>query len=244
MRGFIVLGHARWSHAFVKIHYFQHVEYEDLGSIADWAKQRHHPVSATRWHCGDTPPHLDEVDLLIIMGGPMNIYEDNLYPWLAAEKRFIAAAIAAGKRVLGVCLGAQLIADVMGAKVTANAFKEIGWFPVHKSTGANGPFAAALPESFTAFHWHGDTFNLPPGATRLAHSVACENQAFSVDDQILGLQFHLEVAPINVQTWAEQGSHELVEAPYIQSPGAMLADPEQFKQLNQLMQKLLDQFDA
>lgn len=228
----------------MKIHYLQHVDYEDLGSIESWAIQHGHPVNATRWHRGDTAPDINDFDLLIVMGGPMNIYEEQLYPWLRDEKLFLANAIAAGKYVLGVCLGAQLLADVLGGKVYPNRHKEIGWFPVQSDVNASGPFAKTLPSEFSPFHWHGDTFTLPAGATLLARSQACANQAFSVGERILGLQFHLEVTADNVRIWTEQGSHELVEAPFIQPPEAMLADANRFSQLNHLMQDVLDRFDA
>jgi len=219
------------------------VEFEDLGTIANWATHNNHPITATRWHHGEAAPSLNSFDLLVIMGGPMNIYEEQLYPWLHHEKNFISDAIAANKAVLGVCLGAQLIADVLGGKVYPNQHKEIGWFPVQKAPAASGPFANALPHTFSPFHWHGDTFSLPPGTHHLARSEACENQAFSVGERILGLQFHLEVTPDAVQAWTENGGAELVDGLYIQQPQAMLADSTRFDRLNVLMNDVLNHFD-
>ena len=227
----------------MRVHYLQHVDFEDLGTIADWATDNNHPITATRWQNGEAAASLDSFDLLVIMGGPMNIYEEPLYPWLRDEKRFIADAIAAKKAVLGVCLGAQLIADVLGGKVYPNQHKEIGWFPVQKAPGASGPFANVLPRTFSPFHWHGDTFSLPPGASHLARSEGCENQAFSVGECILGLQFHLEVTPNAVQAWTENGGAELVNAPYIQQPKNMLADTTRFDHLRVLMNDVLNHFD-
>ncbi len=124
----------------------------------------------------------------------MNVYEEAEYPWLAAEKAFIAAAIGAGKPVLGICLGAQLIAAVLGGTVSKGPQPEIGWYPVELTpAGRELPLFAGFPDRFTALHWHGDTFSIPPGATHVASSAACANQAFAYDGgRVVGLQFHLE----------------------------------------------------
>ena len=114
----------------MNIHYLQHVPFEDLGSIKNWAKIRGHRVTATRFYRAEPLPFLDELDWLIIMGGPMNIYEEDKYPWLGHEKRFIEEVIKTDKVVLGICLGAQLIADVLGVRIYENIHKEIGWFPI------------------------------------------------------------------------------------------------------------------
>jgi len=227
----------------MRVHYLQHVDFEDLGTIAVWATDNNHPITATRWQHGEAAPSLDSFDLLVIMGGPMNIYEEHLFPWLRDEKKFISEAIAADKAVLGVCLGAQLIADVLGGMVYPNHYKEIGWLPVQKAPAASGPFANVLPDTFSPFHWHGDTFSLPAGAQHLARSEACENQAFSVGERILGLQFHLEVTTNTVRAWTENGGAELVDAPYIQQPQAMLVDTNRFERLQVLMNDVLTHFD-
>src|SRR5690606_14426699 len=127
------------------------------------------------------------------MGGPMNIYEQDIHPWLADEKRLIRAAIDAGKRVLGICLGAQLIADQLGGAVTANAEPELGWLPVQLSDSGRA-FAcfADFPAEFSAFHWHGDTYALPVDAQCLASTEGCAQQAFSWGNgRVVGRQFHL-----------------------------------------------------
>ena len=167
---------------------------EGTGKIADWIRDRGHSVSATHLYRNEPLPPDDAFDFLVIMGGPMNIYEHRNHPWLPAEKQFIRRAIDNGKIVLGVCLGAQLIADVLGAKIYQNAKMEIGWFPVRfneerKSIRAFEKFPAEL----TVLHWHGDTFDLPPGAVHLAESDACRNQAFAFGPRVIGLQFHIEM---------------------------------------------------
>ncbi len=192
----------------MKVHWFQHVEFEGLGLIEPWLRARGHEVSVTRWWAGEVAGAVaPECDWLIVMGGPMNVYQYRDHPWLPAEKAAIAAAMARGARVLGVCLGAQLVADVLGGKVRQNAEREIGWWPVRAVTQsgvgeASGAGSAryAFPALATVLHWHGDTFTLPPGATRLAESDACAQQAFAWGGRVLALQFHLEMGAAAVAT--------------------------------------------
>ena len=120
----------------MRLHFIQHVPFEGIANIQGWAENQGCRISGTHLYRLEKLPGLDELDWLVVMGGPMNIYEDNEYPWLSAEKKFIGAAIEKGKIVLGICLGAQLIADVLGGQVVRNRYKEIGWFPV--SLGAEG----------------------------------------------------------------------------------------------------------
>ncbi|MBA3058279.1 MAG: type 1 glutamine amidotransferase [Gammaproteobacteria bacterium] len=229
----------------MNIHYLQHVPFEGPGNIVDWVRRGRHTLGATRFYCGDPLPAVETLDLLVVMGGPMNVYEEARYPWLADEKRFIEQAIAAGRRVLGVCLGAQLVADVLGAKVYANTEREIGWFPVEATKAASeaGPFAA-FPRQIDVFHWHGDTFDIPAGAVHVARSAGCANQAFVYDERIVGLQFHLETTPANAQQIIAYCADEIVEDRFIQSPQVMLANPHRFKAINYAMRELLDRLTA
>jgi GMP synthase (glutamine-hydrolysing) len=191
------------------------------------------------------PPKLDDIDWLIIMGGPMGAYEENLYPWLAAEKRFIGQAIKQGIKVLGICLGAQLIAAAIGAKVYPNAHKEIGWFPINLTKdGKTSKLFRGLPAEIIAYHWHGDTFDLPFGAKHLAESTACKNQAFSYKNHVLALQFHLDVRKDNIEEWVQSGAEELIEAPYIQTAGEMLSPDKRFAVIEKHMGQVLDRFAA
>jgi GMP synthase (glutamine-hydrolysing) len=176
------------------------------------------------------------------MGGPMNIYEEKEYPWLAAEKRFIEKAIEKDKIVLGICLGAQLIADVLGARVVRNRYKEIGWFPVSlRPEGlASVPFQG-FPDEFQALHWHGDTFSLPAGAAMLAESEACPAQAFSANDsRVLALQFHLESSVESVRALIRNCSNELVDGEYVQGADAILEKKENFSSIHDTMLKLFE----
>lgn len=202
-------------------------------------------MSSTRFYAGDQLPRLETIDWLVVMGGPMNIYEEADYPWLKAEKMYIRQAIEAGKRVVGICLGAQLIADVLGGPVTRNVHKEIGWFPVELSPEAKrAGLGAVLPWSFDAFHWHGDTFAIPPRALPLGHSEACANQGFLFDKRVLGLQFHMEMTEAGASELILHGEDELVSDTYIQDSAAMLADPQRFAAANHLLAQLLDYLAA
>ncbi len=193
----------------MKVHWFQHVEFEGLGLIEPWLRARGHELSVTRWWAGEIAgPAAAECEWLIVMGGPMNIYQHRDHPWLVAEKAAIAAAAARGARILGVCLGAQLIADVLGGKVMQNPEREIGWWTVRAvPDGAASPYV--FPAEATVLHWHGDTFTLPPGATWLAESEVCLRQAFAWGGRVLALQFHLEMSADAVAAIAAGCADEL-----------------------------------
>ena len=164
----------------LNIHCLQHVPFEGPASIGDWISARGHRLTTTHLYCREVLPLLETVDWIVVMGGPMNVYEYRLHPWLREAKRFLAAALEANKTILGVCLGAQLLADVLGAKVYQNAEKEIGWLPISLRSGSGTDlFFPGAPRELMVFHWHGDTFDLPAGADWLASSVGCAHQAFA-----------------------------------------------------------------
>ncbi len=222
----------------MRIHLLQHVAFEGLGSIEEWAKANHAAISTSRLFADDPLPRGDAFDWLVVMGGPMNIHEEESYPWLAGEKAFIKQAIRGGKVVLGVCLGAQLIADSLGAKVTRNLHKEIGWFPL---TSVHGAMRAIIPSGAMVMHWHGDTFALPTGAELLASSEACANQGFIYQGRVVGLQFHLETTAESLASLIAHGSDDLSPAgPFIQTPSEMQSDPTRFPAINRMMAALLD----
>ncbi len=203
----------------MKIHYFQHVHFEGLGLIKDWADTRGHKLSATKFYEKHTIPNVDDYDALIIMGGSMSVHDEKIYQWLNDEKKHLKQAIKAGKPILGVCLGAQLIADVLGAKISPAPVKEIGWFPIAWSDVAMGnKIIAGLNPAMSVFHWHGEQFAIPDGATHLASSKACTNQAFLFGDRILGLQFHLEMNEKSIDTIIANCGNEIsAPSPTIQS---------------------------
>lgn len=202
----------------MKLHWLGHVPFEDAANIAVWAEERGHTLTSTRLFADEPLPEISEIDALAVMGGPMNVYQYRQFPWLIKEKQFIDQAIHAGLPIIGVCLGAQLIADVLGAKVNKNPHVEIGWFPIQLTTAAqDSSLFRGLPTEFMVFHWHGDTFDIPPGAECLARSKACENQAFVYKKSVVGLQFHLEYSEESIHKMLIYCSHELVDAPFIQN---------------------------
>lgn len=183
---------------------FRHAPLEGIGLIAA-ALERHHvtcrPVDLY------TPPaevpELADAAGLILMGGPMSVNDD--LPWIRQEIAAIQSAAARGMPVLGVCLGAQLIARALGARVYPNGEKEIGWSPLHWTAAAGSDsLFAGLPNPQMVFQWHGETFDLPQGAEHLAYSDACRNQAFRARENVYGIQFHLEVTPEIVADWLRQ----------------------------------------
>ena len=160
----------------MRVHVFQHVPFEGPGSVAQWAHARGAALTVTPLLEPHSLPELGAVDVLVVLGGPMSVHDEACLPWLRDEKHFIGDAIASGTPVLGICLGAQLIAAALGARVYAGAKREIGWFPVYGLDHAEQAFR--FPDVVNAFHWHGETFDLPTGATLLARSEACACQAF------------------------------------------------------------------
>ncbi len=211
--------------------------------MEDWIQSQGHDLSSTRFYENETPPEPDSIDWLIVMGGPMGANDEHLYPWIAAEKKFIGSAIKKGIRTLGVCLGAQLIASVLGARVYPNTHKEIGWFPLHLTPdGIACPLFPDFPEELMVFHWHGDTFDLPQGARHLAYSNACANQAFLFGNHVLALQFHLDLKRENVEALIKNCGSELVPAPYIQHAEHMLTQDKAFGMLADYMNSILAAF--
>lgn len=224
----------------MRLHIFQHVPFEGPGSILDWAQKARLETHVTQFFRDEPLPSLPEVTHLIVMGGPMGVHDHQQFPWLAEEKRFIRNVIDAGRSVLGICLGAQLMAAALGARVYKNPVPEIGWFPIHKSTTAQSDDTAMfLPASLEVFHWHGDTFDMPRGARCLAHSEACRHQGFYLDRRIVGLQFHLETTPESLHALIENCSEEIVEGPFIQSATTMRAVTDRFAPNQNVMEALL-----
>jgi len=224
----------------MRAHILQHVSFEGAGSAAEWLHARQAVVSVTRFHePAPSLPRVDELDLVIALGGPMSVNDERVHPWLRAEKRFIREAMLRGTPVLGICLGAQLMASSLGSAVYANREKEIGWFPIRAEPAEATAFV--FPPELTAFHWHGETFDLPPGAVRLATSAACRNQAFQLGARAIGLQFHLETTPESMALLLENCRHELTAGKYIQSERDMRAQDEQaHHEINRLMGNILN----
>ncbi len=225
----------------IRVHCIEHVSFETPGRIADWVVERSHSFASTRVYQNESLPGVDAFDALVVMGGPMGVHDEHRFAWMRDEKRLIEAALAADKRVLGVCLGAQLLASVLGARVYRNRFQEIGWFPVQSTEAGR---AVGLPREFAAFHWHGDAFDLPKECAHLAKSAACEHQMFALNAKVLGLQFHLEVARANIDEMLRHGAADLGEGPYVQSPAAMTAPQAGADAAHALLDAILDRWTA
>jgi GMP synthase-like glutamine amidotransferase len=229
----------------MNIHILQHVPFEGAGSIGEWALAKGYPLTTTRLYAGEPFPALEQFDLLVIMGGPMSIHDEPQYSWLKGEKWFAGQVIDSGKPVLGVCLGAQLLAEVLGGEVYPGKQKEIGWFPIALDKDfTRHPLGAQLAPQMTVFHWHGETFTLPPGAQRIASSAACENQGFIYRDQVIALQFHLETTPFSAQSIIEHCADELVDAPYIQSAEAIIGNSSHYAGINNTMRQILEYLEG
>jgi GMP synthase-like glutamine amidotransferase len=226
----------------MQAHFFQHVPFENLGAIEPWLRTKGYAISQTAFFQPSfSLPCLDDTDLLIVLGGPMSVNDEAQYPWLVQEKEFIHQAIAAGKPILGICLGAQLIANALGARVYPNSVKEIGWFPIMGQQGESGLNLFQFPPSLEVFHWHGETFDLPPGAELIASSQACQNQAFQIGRSAIGLQCHLETTPQSAQALVENCGDELIPGPFVQGATTILADtPARFAAMDKVLVQLLE----
>ncbi|MEP6667958.1 MAG: type 1 glutamine amidotransferase [Chthoniobacter sp.] len=222
----------------MRIHSLEHQPAEGPAKIADWAAARGHTLARTALYAAAAPPALDAFDLLVIMGGGMNIYQYRDHPWLVPEKEFLRRAIDAGKPILGMCLGAQLLADVLGGKVYQNPEKEIGWFPV--TFGDRTGLFAEFPESLNVMHWHGDTFDVPPGARLVAGSAGCPRQAFVWGDRVVGLQFHLEIGAVNVADLANVAAEDLTPGRFVQTAAQLTETPADLPTAHASLFALLD----
>ncbi len=223
----------------MRIHVIQHVAFEGPGAIGEWARERGHSLTFTEQWRGTPLPKLRDFDFLVIMGGPMSANDGAQLPWIAPEKQLIREALEAQKAILGVCLGAQLVASVLGARVYKNEQKEIGWFPVRFAPEARASILRGLPETLTVLHWHGETFDLPEGAKRLASSEACVNQAFEFG-RALGMQFHMEVLPSGLEKLIANSAGDLTPGPYVQSAAGMTAGAETSAGLRPFLDEVLD----
>ena len=206
----------------LRIHALYHVDFEELSYIKQWADNRGHRITVTRFYENDPLPAQDSFDWLVVMGGPMSIHDESDFQWLADEKTFIQQSINDGKTVIGVCLGAQLIADSLGAKVAPSGIKEVGWLPIQLTEqGLAHPLLADLPRNeFTVFHWHGDGFECPKGATPIATSHTWANQGFiyqtpkhaELDTWVIGWQCHFEVTNKSMVDMVSHGQTYIQEA--------------------------------
>ena len=221
----------------LRIVVIQHVPFEGPGTLCRWAERRSARLQVIRLDRDEALPSPDAFDALVILGGPMSANDEDRYGWMTEELRLIGSAIERGRAVVGLCLGAQLMAKVSGARVFRNEHREIGWYPVEATEQGR---AVGLPPVFVPFHWHGETFELPAGAELLASSAACTNQGFAVDRRVIGLQFHLEVDRASANDMVRHGSADLEPAPFVQSADEILGVADRFEALEPVLDDLLE----
>ncbi|WP_201587729.1 type 1 glutamine amidotransferase [Psychrobacter jeotgali] len=222
----------------LRIHALFHTDYADLSFIKQWANAHNHPITVSRSYDNHSLPALDSFDWLIVMGGPMSVHDEDQHTWLIAEKRLIKQSIDAGKTVIGVCLGAQLVAHCLGAEVKPSGVREIGWLPMWLTqAGQAHPLLQDLPKQpFMVFHFHGDGFDCPKGASIIAETEAWANQGFIYQTAkhkrrgtwVLAWQCHFEVTKESLSKMVSNGNatiqNGLKEYPEtVQSPDEILA---------------------
>ncbi len=212
----------------MRAHYFQHEAFEDTAAIGTWLQDHGFEITGTRFFESDALPAVEDIDWLVIMGGAMSVNDEARLPWLVREKEFVRQCIAAQKVVVGVCLGAQMIASALGAAVYRNSGKEIGWFPVEKSGQSGSLLFQDFPERLHVFHWHGETFDLPKGADLVARSETTRHQIFTYGNRVVGFQCHLETTPASLASLSKACHAELIPAPRVQTHDEMMAGTEKY----------------
>lgn len=223
------------------VHCIQHVPYEGAGYIEKWAKDKGYAFSVSNiYEEGMQLPLVSDFEMLIVMGGPMGAYEEDVYPWLKREKKFVQEAIALGKIVVGICLGSQIIANVLGASVYPHKEKEIGWLPISFANKAAQSLFGGKDMSPIVFQWHGDTFDLPHGANLLASSEICANQAFLYKETVVGLQFHLEVTEKSCTDILDNSQENIIEGKSAQSREFIRANTHNIPECNRMITNLLN----
>lgn len=228
----------------MKVHCLQHVPFETPAYIASIIEKKGYNLFTTHLYRNDPLPDPKLFDLLLVMGGPMGVHDESDYSWMKSEKMYIEKCFRMGIKVAGICLGAQMIADVLGAQVKKNSFPEIGFFPVKIDGGeTTGTILDGVPQSFVPLHWHGDTFSIPAGAVHFASSDACVNQGFVYENLCIALQFHLESTISSLDTMIQYCGNDLVAGKYIQPVDTLRLMQKQYCDENcKIMERVLMNF--
>jgi GMP synthase-like glutamine amidotransferase len=214
-------------------------------NISFWAAKKGHQVNQIYICKNEALPSIDSFDWLMVMGGSQNAWDEQANSWLRQEKAFIADAVAQGKLYLGICFGAQMLAEALGGKIFPNEHKEIGWHDVSlNGQGRESFLFQNVPPSFVTFHWHSDHFSLPDNCTRLACSPPTENQAFVGNERpVVGLQFHPEYTRDMIRYYAAEHSQDWVPDRYVGSGTDILARTEEIPDTYWLMETLLNNME-
>lgn len=210
----------------MKVIIIKHIDIEGPGTIGDFLDGSNIPYHVIDIFNGEPlPDSLSDTSVVIVLGGPMNVYEEDKYPFLKQENEFLKGVIEAELPTLGFCLGAQLIAKAKGAIVRKASHKEIGWFQISLNVnGSNDPLFQGFSGEVDVFQWHGDTFDIPEGAVKLAESELCPNQAFRIGNNIYGLQFHVEVTDEMIYQWMDTYKDEVNSLKGIVDPDRIISE--------------------
>jgi len=228
----------------LRIHILQHVPFEGPDYLERWVRARRHRLTETHFYRNDPLPQVDDIDWLIVMGGPMGVHDGGEFPWLKEERLFIEHAVRREKAVLGICLGAQLVAAALGANVYRNRFSEIGWLPVELTDeGRRCAIFEGFPKHIQVFQWHNDTFDLPAGAVSIARSKGCGCQAFLYGVRVLGLQFHFELTQKGLREFLKNVPGAVPEGPYVQDPRDMILPEKNFRLANAWMNEIMTRME-
>jgi GMP synthase-like glutamine amidotransferase len=226
----------------MKLLALQHDKYDDAGSIIEWALSRNHALVTVVLTKNGKLPALLDFDILFLMGGTMNVYEEDKFPWLAEEKIFIKKVVNAGKTVIGFCLGGQLLAVALGGEVTKNVETEIGWRTVNfNETAQNHPVLSVFGKDAVIFQWHSDTFSvLPENALQIAYNDACANHGFIYGNNVYAFQFHLELTYQMAYYFANELEKSCEKGIFVQSSDEIRRGHRHIKTNKKLMFDLLD----
>lgn len=224
----------------------QHSETVKPGNLAAWAHERGVGLQVVHPYAGEPLPRAADVTDMVILGGAMNVDHEDEHPWLADEKALLRRLVRRrDMRLLGICLGSQLLAEALGARVYCSDQHEIGWWPVRLTDdGRASTTFGALPPELTTFHWHGCTFDIPAGATRVAHSDGCANQAFEYEGRVFGVQFHPEFSLELVHELVAADSEPVPHGSFVQAPHDFLGRVAQFSRARGYLDALLDRVFA